>query len=157
MKTMRGFRVAAALLLSAAMGSATVGWAKVPMADGQQDAGPQEKHAPGVAIFMQPNNEPGEGQEAQQNVTLQLVAADAQVVKGKPYSADTTTETVQTLADGNRIVHRTVSKFYRDSDGRTRREQTFGNVDPAHPSPHEVKVFIDDPVNRTAFVLDPGS
>ena len=38
---------------------------------------------------MQPNNEPGEGQEAQQNVTLQLVAADTQMVKGKPYSADT--------------------------------------------------------------------
>jgi hypothetical protein len=79
------------------------------------------------------------------------------VVKGKPYSADTSTETVQTLPDGNRIVHQTVSKFYRDTDGRTRREQTFGNVDPEHPSPHEVKVFIDDPVSGTAFVLDPGS
>ena len=77
--------------------------------------------------------------------------------RGKPYSADTTTETVQTLADGNRIVHRTVSKFYRDSDGRTRREQTFGNVDPEHPSPHEVKVFVDDPVSGLAFVLDPAS
>jgi hypothetical protein len=64
---------------------------------------------------------------------------------------------VQTLADGNRIVHRTVSKFYRDSDGRTRREQTFGNVDPEHPSPHEVKVFVDDPVSGLAFVLDPAS
>jgi hypothetical protein len=106
---------------------------------------------------MQPNNETGEGQEAQQNVTLQLVAADTQVVKGKPYSADTTTETVQTLVDGNRIVHRTVSKFYRDSEGRTRREQTFGNVDPEHPSPHEVKVFVDDPPSGLAFVLDPAS
>lgn len=45
---------------------------------------------------------------------LQVIASDAQVVKGKPYSADTTTETVQTLADGNRMVHRTVSKIYRD-------------------------------------------
>jgi hypothetical protein len=157
MKTIRRFRVAAALLLSAAMGSALVGRAEKPMAEGQQDTGPQEKHAPDVAIFLQPDNEPGEGQEAQQNVTLQLVAADAQVVKGKPYSADTTTEIVQTLVDGNRIVHRTVSKFYRDSEGRTRREQTFGNVDPEHPSPHEVKVFVDDPVNGLAFVLDPAS
>jgi hypothetical protein len=88
---------------------------------------------------------------------LEVVAADAQVVKGKPYSADTSTETVQTMLDGNRIVHRTVSKFYRDSEGRTRREETFGNVDPSNSSPHEVKVFIDDPVNGTAFVLDPGS
>ena len=156
MKTMRGFRVAV-VLLAAAMGSALVGRAEKPMAVGQQDAGQQEKHAPEMAVLLQPDNEAGEGQEAQQKVVLELVAADAQVVKGKPYSADTSTETVQTLADGNRIVHRTVSKFYRDSDGRTRREQTFGNVDPEHPSPHEVKVFVDDPVNGTAFVMDPGS
>jgi hypothetical protein len=154
---MRGFRVAAALLLSAAMGSAMMGWAQKPMAEVQQDAGPQEKHPLDLAFLVQPDNESAEGQEARQKVTLEIAARTLEVVKGKPYSADTTTETVQTLADGNRIVHRTVSKFYRDSDGRTRREQTFGNVDPEHPSPHEVKVFIDDPVSGTAFVLDPGS
>lgn len=157
MMIMRGFRVAAALLLSAAMGSAMMGWAQKPMAEVQQDAGPQEKHPLDLAFLVQPDNESAEGQEARQKVTLEIAARTLEVVKGKPYSADTTTETVQTLADGNRIVHRTVSKFYRDSDGRTRREQTFGNVDPEHPSPHEVKVFIDDPVSGTAFVLDPGS
>jgi hypothetical protein len=156
MKTMSGFRVAVALL-SAAMGPALVGQAEKPMAVGQQDPGQQEKHQAEMAVVLQPGNEAGEGQEAQQKVVLEVVAADAQVVKGKPYSADTSTETVQTLADGNRIVHRTVSKFYRDSDGRTRREQTFGNVDPEHPAPHEVKVFVDDPVNGLAFVMDPGS
>ena len=156
MKIMGGFWVAVALL-SAAMGTALVGRAEKPMAVGQQDPGQQEKHASETAVLLQPNDEAGEGQEAQQKVVLELVAADAEVVKGKPYSADTSTETMQTLADGNRIVHRTVSKVYRDSDGRTRREQTFGNVDPEHPSPHEVKVFVDDPVNGTAFVLDPGS
>jgi hypothetical protein len=135
MKIRYGFWVAGALF-SVAMGPALVGQAGKPMQD---------------------NSEPGEGQEAQQKVMLEVVAADAQVVKGKPYSADTSTETIQTLADGNRLVHRTVSKFYRDSDGRTRREQTFGNVDPEHPSPHEVKVFVDDPANGTAYVLDPGS
>jgi hypothetical protein len=154
MKTMRRFSLAVAFL-SAAVGPVLVGRAE--MAAGQQDAGQQEKHAAEMAVILRPNNEAGEGQEAQQKVVLELVAADAQVVKDKPYSADTSTETVQTLADGNRIVHRTVSKFYRDSDGRTRREQTFGNVDPEHPSPHEVKVFVDDPVTGTAFVLDPGS
>ncbi len=50
MKTMCGFRVAV-VLLSAAMGSALVGRAEKPMAEGQQDTGPQEKHAPDVAIF----------------------------------------------------------------------------------------------------------
>jgi hypothetical protein len=149
MKKIRSFRVAAALVF-AALGQGLICWA------GQQESGQQEKRA-GEMALVQLDNEAGDVQEAQQKVTLEVVAADAQVVKGKPYSADTTTETVQTLADGNHIVHRTVSKIYRDSDGRTRREQTFGNVDPEHPSPHEVKVFIDDPVNGTAFVLDPGS
>jgi hypothetical protein len=156
MKTVRGLRVAVALL-SAAMGPALFGQAEKPMVEVQQDSGQQQKHQAEMAVVVQDGNEAAESQEAQQKVMLEVVAADAQVVKGKPYAADTSTETVQTLADGNRIVHRTVSKFYRDSDGRTRREQTFGNVDPEHPSPHEVKVFVDDPVSGVAFVMDPGS
>jgi hypothetical protein len=143
------FRVGA--LLFAATSQGLLCWAA-----GQQESDQQEKHAAESMAMIQLDNNAA-GQEAQQKVMLEVVAADAQVVKGKPYSADTTTETVQTLADGNHIVHRSVSKIYRDSDGRTRREQTFGNVDPEHPTPHEVKVFIDDPVNGTAFVLDPGS
>jgi len=156
MNTIRGLRVAV-VLTSAAMALALAGQTEKAMALGREDPGQQAKHAAEMLAMVQPDNDGGEPQQAQQKVMLELVAADAQVVKGKPYSADTSTETVQTLADGNRIVHRTVSKFYRDSDGRTRREQTFGNVDPEHPSPHEVKVFIDDPVNGTAYVLDPGS
>ena len=156
MKAMCGLRMAVTLT-SAVVALALVGQAEKAMAVGQQDPGQQEKHAAELALVVQDNNVSGEGQEAQQKVMLELVAADAQVVKGKPYSADTSTETVQTLPDGNRIVHRTVSKFYRDSEGRTRREQTFGNVNPDNASPHEVKVFIDDPVNGASFVLDPGS
>ena len=153
MKRMRGFWVAVALT-SAVMALAMVGQTAKAMAAGQQDPGQQAKHAAELASIQRDD---APGQEAQQKVMLEVVAADAQVVKGKPYSADTSTETVQTMLDGNRIVHRTVSKFYRDSEGRTRREETFGNVDPSNSSPHEVKVFIDDPVNGTAFVLDPGS
>jgi hypothetical protein len=153
MKRMRGFWVAVALP-SAVMALAMVGQTAKAMAAGQQDPGQQAKHAAELASIQRDD---APGQEAQQKVMLEVVAADAQVVKGKPYSADTSTETVQTMLDGNRIVHRTVSKFYRDSEGRTRREETFGNVDPSNSSPHEVKVFIDDPVNGTAFVLDPGS
>ncbi len=160
MNKMLGFSMAV-VLTSAAMALAPFGLAQKPigieMPDaGQQDSGQQAKHSAELAAIV-PDREIGEGQEGQQKVTLELVAADIMVVKGKPYSADTSTETVQSLPDGNRIVHRTVSKFYRDTEGRTRREQTFGNVDPQHPSPHELKVFIDDPVSGTSFVLDPGS
>src|SRR5580658_3988838 len=50
----------------------------------------------------------------------------AGAVTGAPYSAEQITETVQTLADGTHItgpVQKT--KFYRDSQGRTRNELTI--------------------------------
>jgi hypothetical protein len=156
MKTLRGNR-AVVLMIAAAVGSAMVGRAEKPMASSQPDPVQQDSGQKQKTMFLRVDDEPGEGQQAQQKVMLEIAGAEARVVKGKPYSADTSTETVQTLADGNRIAHRTVSKFYRDSEGRTRREETFGNVDPEHPSPHEVKVFIDDPVSGTGLVLDPGS
>ncbi len=156
MKTLRGNR-AVVVMLAAAVGSAMVGWAEKPITSSQPDPVQQDSGQKQKTMFLRVDNEAGEGQQAQQKVMLEIAGAQALVVKGKPYSADTSTETVQTLADGNRIAHRTVSKFYRDSEGRTRREETFGNVDPEHPSPHEVKVFIDDPVSGTALVLDPGS
>jgi|HubBroStandDraft_6_1064221.scaffolds.fasta_scaffold208009_2 hypothetical protein len=151
MKTLRGNRVVV-VMLAAAVGSAMVGRAEEPITSIQPEPGQKQ-----LAMIQWDNDEADGGQQAQQKVMLEIAGAEARVVKGKPYSADTSTESVQTLADGNRIAHRTVSKFYRDSEGRTRREETFGNVDPEHPSPHEVKVFIDDPVSGTAFVLDPGS
>jgi len=44
------------------------------------------------------------------------------VAKGAPYSATAEAETVQTLADGNRIRNKTATLVYRDGEGRTRRE-----------------------------------
>jgi hypothetical protein len=116
----------------------------------------EAKHQAEIAFFKINGPGEGEGQEARQKVILDLGAVQSDVVKDKPYAAETSTETVQTLADGNRIVNRTVSKFYRDSQGRTRREQTFGNVDLTNPGQHEVKVFINDPVSESAYVLDLG-
>ena len=154
MKSMQIFRISGALALSAALAGPLSVHAQ-QLAQVQRDDVQQEERSAQVAGLNLSVVE--DGQDARQKVTLELVAADAQVVKGKQYSAETSTETVQTLTDGNRIVHHTVSKFYRDSEGRTRREETFGNVDPEHPTPHEVKVFIDDPVSGMAYVLDPGS
>ena len=42
-------------------------------------------------------------------------------VKGAPYSAEAVNETIQTLADGNRIVQHTSAMQYRDAEGRERR------------------------------------
>ena len=83
---------------------------------------------------------------------LELLSAHSKVVTGKPYSANSSTEVVQTLADGNRIVQHSSSVVYRDSQGRTRREQTFTGF---NARPGETKIFIDDPVSSTAFLLEP--
>lgn len=48
------------------------------------------------------------------------------VVKGQPFSAEAVSESVQTLSDGNRIVHNSTTKLYRNSEGRFRREFAHG-------------------------------
>jgi hypothetical protein len=68
-------------------------------------------------------------------------------VKGAPYSAEAVNETIQTLADGNRIVHRTSAMQYRDADGRERREETSAMG----------AIFISDPVARLRYTLHPES
>ena len=45
--------------------------------------------------------------------------------KNAPFSADMVTETAQTLADGNHIKQTSTAHFSRDSEGRTRREQSL--------------------------------
>ena len=78
------------------------------------------------------------------------------VVKGAPYSAQAVTESVQTLSDGNRIVNKSTAAIYRDSEGRTRREQTIRGVG-AFANGGEVPqiIFINDPVSGTSYTLDP--
>ncbi len=71
----------------------------------------------------------------------------AHVTKGAPYSADAVSESVQTLADGNRIVNRTTTRVYRDSEGRTRTEQVVGG--------EAVSVSISDPISGTTYMLSP--
>ena len=77
------------------------------------------------------------------------------VVKGAPYSAQAITESVQTLADGNRIVRKTTASIYRDSEGRTRQDQTVGNVGPyAVMGEPRQTIFINDPVSGINYILD---
>ena len=83
---------------------------------------------------------------------------DGRVVKGAPYSAEAITETTQMLSDGNRIVRKTTATVYRDSEGRTRRDQTLGAIGPfsvANDPPQTF--FINDPVAGVHYILDPRS
>jgi hypothetical protein len=80
------------------------------------------------------------------------------VVKGSPYSAQAVTETIQTLGDGNRIVNRVASSLYRDSEGRTRREQTIKMLGPLGEGGEPLQtIFINDPVAGVTFALDSRS
>ena len=81
---------------------------------------------------------------------------DHKVVTNAPYSAEAVTETVQTLADGNRIVRKNSASVYRDSQGRTRRDQTLGSFGPfaAAGDPPQT-FFINDPVAGVNYILDP--
>jgi hypothetical protein len=88
---------------------------------------------------------------------LELVAArvslavESRVTPGAPYSAEAVTESNQVLADGNRISRKTVSRIYRDGEGRTRREE----ID---PDTGTVKsVVISDPVGHLSYSLDPAT
>jgi hypothetical protein len=94
------------------------------------------------------------GMQAQQPASIEPQgraprALEARLVKGMPYSAEIATESVQTLADGNRIVRRTTGRVYRDGEGRVRREEDRPSGTPT--------VSITDPIARTTLTLDPAT
>jgi hypothetical protein len=83
-------------------------------------------------------------------VTRATAFVETRVTTGRPYSAEATTEFVQVLGDGNKIARKSAVRIYRDSDGRTRREElgTDGTVR---------AVSIYDPVAHVSYVLDPST
>lgn len=60
-------------------------------------------------------------------VTGGIVMSHNKGVKNSPFSAEAISESIQTLADGNRIVRTSTSKLYRNSEGRFRQEMASGN------------------------------
>jgi hypothetical protein len=77
------------------------------------------------------------------------VPIEARTVKGMPYSAEISNESVQTLGDGNRIIRHSSGRIYRDSEGRVRREEDTA----AGPA----TVTISDPVAGKSFTLSPAN
>jgi hypothetical protein len=85
---------------------------------------------------------------------MKIEAAFGPVVRGAPYSAEGVTTTTQTLADGTRIERTVRARFYRDSEGRTRREQTILGMGPLGESQ---AVSIVDPVAGVMYGLNPST
>src|SRR6266403_1545970 len=75
-------------------------------------------------------------------------------IQGAPYSATITNESIQTLADGNRIVQTSTGTTARDSQGRTRHDTALpaiGNLSAAN-APR--LIFVQDPVAQTSYTLN---
>lgn len=105
-------------------------------------------------IFQTPDGPPMPGPRGD-FVFIASESFGGKVVKNAPYSAESVTETVQTLADGNRIVNRITSQVYRDSEGRTRREQMLKGLGPIGSGEEPLQmIFINDPVAGVNYSLD---
>ncbi len=76
---------------------------------------------------------------------------DGKPVINAPYSAESVTESVQILADGNRISRKNTAAVYRDSQGRTRREESL-SIPGSEVS--QKTIFINDPVAKVSYILD---
>ena len=94
------------------------------------------------------------------NQTVQFLSAemafDNKIVKGAPFSGELVYESIQTLADGNRIINRSTTAIYRDSQGRTRREQEFkflGAYGAGDTQRRSIQIL--DPVLEHQYILDP--
>jgi hypothetical protein len=78
------------------------------------------------------------------------------VVTNAPYSGDAVTTVTQILGDGTRIEQRTEAKFYRDSAGRIRREQTILGLPAPNLSTQPQTVVTIGPTPDGMFLsLDP--
>jgi hypothetical protein len=79
------------------------------------------------------------------------------LVAGAPFSADAITTVTQTLGDGTRIEQKVTAKFYRDSTGRVRREQTIIGLDALDPSaqPRTMITFDSVPGDPSPYTVDP--
>jgi TonB family protein len=97
----------------------------------------------------------GFGQQGGDNVFhffSQEMSFENRTVKGAPFSADTLSETIQTLSDGNRIVQRTEGRAFRDGEGRTRQERSF-QMGGANERQQTINIF--DPVANVSIFLEP--
>jgi TonB family protein len=111
-----------------------------------------------VTVFQREVQMP-DGQQLPDKTVMfitQEMSFDGKLVKGAPYSAQAVTETTQTFSDGNRIVNKSTATLYRDSEGRTRREQSLRAIGPFAPEGDTpMTIFISDPVAGVSYSLDP--
>ena len=104
-----------------------------------------------ASMFAQPPHgemmrHPGPGGPPPGDPGMIHFARDTKVVKGQPYSADLVNESIQVLGDGTKISTKTAGTVYRDTDGRTRREETGAQG--------RKSITIFDPVASVSLTLN---
>jgi TonB family protein len=169
-RAVRSFACALALVANASLAGAQQQPPRQPQPRAKQEAG--EGAVKDRIMFEAQIAEPGAADALAQGVVIasqtggghgiSLLATelsyDGRVVRGAPYSAEAVTESVQVLPDGNRITRKTTAMLYRDSEGRTRRDQTMTALGPfATAEDPPQTVFINDPVAGVNYVLNTRS
>jgi hypothetical protein len=97
---------------------------------------------------------------APQQATFAFIAAagaeGGKLVKGAPYSGESTSETVRVLADGTRITNKNTTSMARDGEGRMRRETSLTHIGPWATGGQAPPRFvtITDPVLKETYVLN---
>lgn len=104
---------------------------------------------PGTMLVF--SKEPGQDNA----VYLREMISGGEAIKGAPYTATALTESTQVLGDGNRIVRKSSAFVARDGQGRTRREESFGEVGGLSVESGKM-YFISDPTTGTDYILNPG-
>src|SRR6478735_4453301 len=90
-------------------------------------------------------------------VLAEIAASSEGTIKNAPFSADAISESVQTLADGNRIVRSATSKLYRNSEGQFRREMKSGSGGMLGSMyTYGQGVTLIDPVGGFRYSIDPN-
>lgn len=117
--------------------------------------GPQVVEEKQIRVFAAPAvHGPGAGAFTWMSAETGFEAA---LVKGVPFTGDFVTETTQSLADGNRIKSTNTTSYARDGEGRTRREITVNMLGALTGAAAHRTIFINDPVSKIDYVLDPQS
>ena len=146
-KKMSGVRGCGSLLLVVALACGG--------AQAQSDA-PPPPPGPGHDVFYMRTGGPGGPDDAIGFVGFEEDLG-GKTVTGAPFSATISTQTTQTLSDGNHINRTTSGSIARDGQGRTRRDMTLPAIGgwgtSGQAAPHVV--FINDSVAGTRYVLQP--
>jgi hypothetical protein len=130
------------------------------------------KYLPAILLFVIGFIVTAEAQTAQSGgakVTAEIIATSSTaIVKGAPFSAEAISESVQVLADGNKISRSFTTRMFRDGEGRFRREgggsgavgsggSGFTFVTGSSALGFQDTISIFDPVSNLRYILNPST